>query len=64
MHCCIDRSIGHPTCSIRYLEAMREAFRCSVIRVFLGGWALVPPCLVHGEDALRINATVPFSLWW
>ena len=41
---------------------MGEAFRCSVYWGFQGPERVLPPCLVHGEDALRLNATVPVRL--
>lgn len=40
---------------------MREAFRCPAYWGFLGYLRVCFLCLVHSEDALRINATVPLG---
>lgn len=40
---------------------MREAFRCPVYWGFPGYLRVCFLCLVHSEDDLRINATVPLG---
>jgi hypothetical protein len=41
---------------------MRVAFRCLVYWGFPGCLRDGFPCLAHGEDALRLNATVPYGV--
>lgn len=40
-------------------EAMREAFKCPIYWGLSGRLRVLPPGLVHGEDTLSLNATVP-----
>jgi hypothetical protein len=57
-HCCIERS-AYPTCSPRSPRSHAKGFQMSDLLGFSRCLWVRVSCFMHGENVLRLNATVP-----